>query len=321
MVPSPRVSVVIATYNRARLLAHAIESVRRSTMPEWELIVVGDACTDGTEAVVRGFDDARISFVNLPENVGEQSAPNNEGVRLARGRYVAFLNHDDMYFPDHLERAVAHLEAEGADLVWSPLLVALPTAGASLPEGARFRLSGVPFGDAYDPRVFVFASAWVFTRELAARVGPWRSARDLYVSPSQEWLFRAWRSGARLRFHPSATVLAVPSSERAGSYLATASPEHDAFASAMHDQPGFRDRALACAALTGERETNGYRFGVSWLEGVRALLFRPVAAAAMAIGAHPYAPFVALRYGRRGSLVSAIRRKTGLAGLGRRQGP
>lgn len=319
MVPSPRVSIVIATYNRARLLAHAIESVRRSTIADWELIVVGDGCSDGTDAVVRGFDDARITFVNLPENVGEQSAPNNEGVRRARGRYVAFLNHDDMYFPDHLERALAHLESERADLVWSPLLVALPAAGGRVSDDARFRLSGVPFGDDYDPRVFVFASAWVLTRELAARVGPWRSARDLFVSPSQEWLFRAWTSGARLRFHPRATVLAVPSSARDGSYLASASPEHDACAAAMREQPGFRDRALASAALSGERDVNRYRFGVSWLAGLRALVFRPVAALAMAVGVHPYAPFVALRYGRRGSLVSAIRRKTGLPGLGGRR--
>ena len=141
------------------------------------------------------------------------------------------------------------------------------------------------------------------------------------MSPSQDWLFRAWRSGARLRFHPCATVLAVPSSNREGSYLATASPEHDACAAAMHEQPGFRDRALASAALSGERDANRYRCGVSWLEGLRALLFRPVAAVALAVGVHPYAPFVALRYGRRGSLVSAIRRKTGLPGLSRRPVP
>ena len=89
----------------------------------------------------------------------------------------------------------------------------------------------------------------------------------------------------------------------------------------MHDLRGFRDRALASAALTNERATNSCRFGVSWLEGLRALLFRPVAAAAMAVGVHPYGPFVALRYGRRGRLVNAIRRKTGLSGLGRRPVP
>lgn len=113
----PLVSIVLATFNRGTVLAHAIESVRRSTLDDWELIVVGDCCTDDTAAVVASFGDARITFVNLARNVGEQSGPNNEGVRLARGRFLAFLNHDDLYFPDHLTEALAHLERTGA--TWS----------------------------------------------------------------------------------------------------------------------------------------------------------------------------------------------------------
>ena len=318
MSAPPRLSVIIATYNRARLLAHAVESVRRSTIDDWELIVVGDGCTDTSAEVMAAIDDPRVTFINLPANAGEQSAPNNEGLRRARGRYVAFLNHDDLYFPDHLETALAHLEREQAALVWSPLLVALPTAPGAGPDSRTFRLSGVPSGDDYDPRIFVFASSWVFTRELAAAVGPWRSARDLFVSPSQDWLFRAWRSGARMRFQPRPTVLAVPSSARAGSYVSVASPEHDGLAAAMLTDPDFRHQAIRSAALTGERAANAFRFGVTWREGLRGLALRPVAAAAIALGVHPYAPFSALRYGRRGNLVSAIRRKGGLAGLGRR---
>ncbi len=311
----PRLSIVIATYNRAALLAHAVESVRRSSIDDWELLVVGDGCTDNSADVIAGLDDPRITFVNLPANVGEQSAPNNEGLRRARGRYVAFLNHDDLFFPDHLETALRHLDREQADFVWSPLLVALPVTPPAPPDVESFRLSGVPFGPDYDPRIFVFASSWVLTRELASRVGPWRSARDLFVSPSQDWLFRAWKSGARMRFQPTPTVLAVPSSARAGSYRSAGSPEHDRLAAAMRTAPDFRHRAIASAALCGERDANAYRFGVVWADALRALAFRPVAAAAMACGAHPYAPFSALRYGRRGNLVSAIRRKTGLPGL------
>jgi len=313
MSSSPRLTVIIATFNRARLLAHAVESVRRQTFEDWELLVVGDGCTDESAAVVAATGDPRVRFINLPENAGEQSAPNNEGLRRARGQYVAFLNHDDLYFPDHLETALACLEHERADFVWSPLLVALPAdEGAA---AATFRLSGVPFGADYDPRIFVFASSWVCTRALVDGVGPWRAARELFVSPSQDWLFRAWRRGARMRVQPRPTVLAVPSSARAGSYLAAGSAEHDRLAAAMRTEPGFRAAALASAALTGERDANTYRFGMRWGESLRALAFRPVAAAAMALGVHPYAPFAALRYGRRGNLVSAIRRQTGLPAL------
>jgi len=311
----PLVSIILATYNRARLVAHAVESVRRSTLSDWELLVIGDGCTDDTAAAMATVGDPRVRFVNLPVNAGEQSAPNNEGLRLARGRYIAYLNHDDLYFADHLASTIAHLERTRADFVWSPLLVALPPDGAN--GASTFRLSGVPFGATYDPRIFVFASAWVCTRALADRVGPWRPPRDLYVSPSQDWVWRAWRSGATLTFHPHPTVLAVPSSARAGSYLASASPEHDRLAAAMADDPTFRDRALASAALSGERDTNRYRFGLTWGENLRALVVRPVAALAMAVGVHPHAPFALLRYGRRGNLVSRIRRQGGLGPLAR----
>ena len=318
MSPPPLVSIVIATYNRSQVVAHAIASVRQSTVTDWELIVVGDRCTDDTEAVVAGFADPRITWVNLAENAGEQSGPNNEGIRRARGRYLAFLNHDDLYFPDHLERSIACCEAAGADLVWSPLLVALPASEGELAQGrAQFRVSGVTPGDDYDPRVFVFASSWLMRRELADRIGTWRSGRETFVTASQDWIFRAWRSGARLRFHPHVGVLAVPASSRDGSYAAARSPEHDHFAGRM-SAPGFREAALERAAIAGERETNRFRFGRAAAAALRGLVFRPASAAALAVGAHPYAPLIALRHGRRGNLVSALRTRTGLGRLRRR---
>jgi glycosyltransferase involved in cell wall biosynthesis len=68
----PRISVVTATYNRSNVLRYAIESVRAQGFQDWELIVVGDACTDDTSEVVAAFADPRIRFVNRAENAGEQ---------------------------------------------------------------------------------------------------------------------------------------------------------------------------------------------------------------------------------------------------------
>lgn len=311
----PLVSVITATYNRSRVVAHAIESVRRSTLADWELHVVGDACTDDTADVVAGFRDERLTFTNLPVNAGEQSAPNNEGLRQARGRYIAYLNHDDLYFPDHLAAAVEGCDRLRADFVWSPLLVLLPGTGDDLAADRwTCRLSGVPLGDAYDPRLFVFASAWLMTRALAERVGPWRPARDTYVTASQDWLWRAWREGAVMKVLPRVTVLAIPASMRRG-YARSGSPEHDYVMRRMADDPAFRESAFERAALQGEREANAVRFGRSPLAALRGWAFRPLAAAAMAVGVHPHAPFSALRYGRRGNLVSAVRRRSGLDGL------
>jgi glycosyltransferase involved in cell wall biosynthesis len=313
---TPQVSVITATYNRPQVLAHAMSSVQHSTLQEWELLVVGDGCLDDTAATVAAFGDDRMRFVNLPENCGEQSGPNNEGVRRARGRYLAFLNHDDLYFEDHLTESVAFCEQTGADLVWSPVLVALPPeAGEGTASGRRFRLSGVPLDEVYDPRLFVFASAWLLTRELAERVGPWRAARETFVTSSQDWLFRAWRLGSRLHFRPRVTVLAVPGGARRGSYATAASAEHEDLANEMRTNPRFREAALEAAAIAGEREANRLRFGRAWPVALRALLFRPASAAAIRAGVHPLAPYFALRHGRRGNLINAIRRRTGVRPL------
>jgi glycosyltransferase involved in cell wall biosynthesis len=76
----PRVSVITATYNRSRVLRHTIASVIAQDFADWELLVVGDAGTDDTADVVASFRDPRIRFFSLPQNVGEQSGPNNAGV-------------------------------------------------------------------------------------------------------------------------------------------------------------------------------------------------------------------------------------------------
>jgi glycosyltransferase involved in cell wall biosynthesis len=306
------VSVILATYNRPAVLEQAIASVQASNYQDWELWVVGDACTDGTAATVAAVGDARVNFVNLTTNFGEQSGPNNEGVRRARGRYLAFLNHDDLYFPDHLSESLGFLKRTNSDLVWSPVLVALPPAAAD--PRRRFRMSGVPAGEAFDPRIFVFASSWVLTRELAAHVGAWRPARDTFVTSSQDWLFRAWRSGARMGFHPRATVLAVPGGARDGSYV-NASVEHDELAAEMRTNPRFREVALESAAIAGEYETNRHRLGRAWPVAFRGLVFRPASAAALRMGVHPLAPYFAVRYGRRGNLINAVRRRTGLGAV------
>ena len=80
----------------------------------------------------------------------------------------------------------------------------------------------------------------------------------------------------------------------------------------MRDDPQFRATALELAAIAGEREANRYRLGAALAESLRGLVFRPVSKVAEVVGVHPLAPFFALRYGRRGNLVNAIRRQTGL---------
>lgn len=100
---TPRVSVIMATYNWAPVLPFSIGSVLDQTFTDFELLVVGDACTDESEAVVTAIDDPRVRWINLPVNTGHQSGPNNEGLRRSTGGVVAYLGHDDLWLPHHLE--------------------------------------------------------------------------------------------------------------------------------------------------------------------------------------------------------------------------
>lgn len=106
----PLVSVVIPAYNAVRFLPDSIPSVLTQTWTDLELIVVDDGSTDGTAACVRTFDDPRIRLVSQA-NRGLAGARNG-GIRAARGRYIAFLDADDLWHPEKLARHVQHLQAQ-----------------------------------------------------------------------------------------------------------------------------------------------------------------------------------------------------------------
>ncbi|WP_127792773.1 glycosyltransferase family A protein [Agromyces sp. LHK192] len=104
------VSVILPTYNRARLIERAIGSVLSQTHRELELIVVDDGSTDDTAALVEQVGDERVSFIRQ-ENAGAPSA-RNRGVAAARGAWVAFQDSDDEWDPGFLESVVARAAPE-----------------------------------------------------------------------------------------------------------------------------------------------------------------------------------------------------------------
>jgi glycosyltransferase involved in cell wall biosynthesis len=102
---TPTVSVVIATYNYARFLPQALDSVLRQTFQDFEVIVLDDGSTDGTDAVVaRYLGDKRIRY-RRAQHLGQPRAK-NAGLREAHGRLIAFLDADDAWLPTKLERQV-----------------------------------------------------------------------------------------------------------------------------------------------------------------------------------------------------------------------
>ena len=106
---TPKVSVIIPTYNRAHLVGRAIRSVLNQTYQDFEIIVVDDGSTDNTEEVVKSFNDPRIRYIRHEKNRGG-SAACNTGIRAARGEYIAFQDSDDEWLPEKLEKQMQVFE-------------------------------------------------------------------------------------------------------------------------------------------------------------------------------------------------------------------
>ena len=106
---NPTVSIIIPTYNREKLIGKAIKSVLEQTFSDFELIVVDDASTDQTQTAVEQFQDLRIRYLHHQKNAGVCAA-RNTGLAAAQGRYIAFLDSDDEWRSDKLEKQIARFE-------------------------------------------------------------------------------------------------------------------------------------------------------------------------------------------------------------------
>jgi glycosyltransferase involved in cell wall biosynthesis len=112
--PTPRVSVVIPTYNRGRMVCEAIDSVLAQDFPAYELIVVDDGSSDDTRRVLAGYG-ARIRVLQRPHR--GVSAARNAGIQAARTELIALLDSDDLWLPAKLTRQVAYLDARPEEAI------------------------------------------------------------------------------------------------------------------------------------------------------------------------------------------------------------
>jgi hypothetical protein len=109
-VSTPRVSVIMATYNGARYVRQSINSLLAQTLPDFELIVVDDCSTDATPAILQSIADPRLLVLRNAQNIGVVES-RNRCFAQASGTYVAMLDHDDLSRPRRLEQQAAYLDA------------------------------------------------------------------------------------------------------------------------------------------------------------------------------------------------------------------
>lgn len=113
MGDSPRVSVVIPAHNAAGTLAATVSSVLQQSFTDFEVLIVDDGSGDQTYAVAKGVDDPRVSVIQQ-KNLGAAGA-RNSGIEAAAGDYIAFLDADDLWYPEKLGRHLEFMDAEGAE--------------------------------------------------------------------------------------------------------------------------------------------------------------------------------------------------------------
>lgn len=106
------ISIVMPCYNSGTFIRQAIESVRNQTYRDWELLVVDDGSTDNSADIIKGMEqtDGRIKYLKTNAPSGSPIVPRNIGVKNALGRYIAFLDSDDAWLPNKLERQMKMFE-------------------------------------------------------------------------------------------------------------------------------------------------------------------------------------------------------------------
>jgi glycosyltransferase involved in cell wall biosynthesis len=225
---SPRVTVIIATYNWSTVLPFAIDSVLGQTMRDFELLVVGDGCTDDSEQVVAAIDDPRVRWINLPENTGHQSGPNNRGLQEARGEFIAYLGHDDLWLSHHLQCATDKLQETGCAFVHSLLIRLAPGEDVGIPvlPKPQYGWGGPP-------------SCTVHRRSVVDAIGGWKDYRELFVPPEIDFFHRAQAAGFKAAFVPRLTCIKFPASQRKNVYRERPSHEQAVWVQRMRSDPDF----------------------------------------------------------------------------------
>lgn len=172
------VSIVVPARLAAAEIGAALDAIGRQSYRSWELIVVEDGSADGTDRVVAEFarrcSDHRIRFVRHPQSLGPAAA-RNTAFTEARGAFIALLDADDQWLPDHLEASLQRLEYESADIVYSSTVMVDHQSGLPLGIWGPTAEDLARFPTTLLTRNFIVPSATVFRRQVLDLVGGWPS--------------------------------------------------------------------------------------------------------------------------------------------------
>ena len=115
------VSIIIPTYNSSFFISQAIESVLVQTYKDWEALVIDDCSTDDSANIIKSYcqKDERIKYLKTEYASGSPTLPRNIGIKNSQGRYIAFLDSDDIWLPDKLEKQLKVFTESEVAIVYS----------------------------------------------------------------------------------------------------------------------------------------------------------------------------------------------------------
>jgi glycosyltransferase involved in cell wall biosynthesis len=177
---SPKVSIIMPTYNRAKFIIEAIQSIRDQTYSNWQLIIVDDGSNDNTEELVAGLKEERIDFIKAGR-IGIGGKIKNIGLQRVTGELISFLDSDDLWETTKLEKQIHALQQ-------------YPEAGFCLTGGYNFKTVGQPvdffyeqrngikydtlFMDYFRSKLPAFTQALLLRKECIALTGSFKEAKS-----------------------------------------------------------------------------------------------------------------------------------------------
>ena len=234
---SPAITVITSTYNWPSVLREAIKTALDQTFSNFEHLIIGDGCTDETEEVVREFNDDRIVWYNLPENTGNQSGVNKVALEMASADWIAYLNHDDLWFPDHLEILVNAFRARDLDMISSLTL--------SIPPYDRDERSiiGLPKLDSNGQiTTNCMTTNVLHTKEAAISAGGWIDWRETTEIPTKNFFRRIRNLRGAYAVVNEITSLKFSSGSRKNCYREKSADEQIFYAKKISEEQDFRYR-------------------------------------------------------------------------------
>jgi glycosyltransferase involved in cell wall biosynthesis len=247
---TPQVTAIIPTFNWSTVLRCSIGSVLDQTFEDFELLVIGDGCTDDSAEVVASFAacDDRVRWINLPQHGGSQVGPNNEGLRQAEGEFIAYLGHDDLWLPRHLELLVSAISA--------------PADGRSMAHGRVLLVNPgrQPFvfphtSWSYRPDEWIPPTSTLYQASALRRVGGWRGhASTGTLDPETDLCARISKEFGPPLLVPRLTSVKLPAAYRKNVYRERPNQEQTTWLSRIREAG---DPEAELELLSGEPDAPG----------------------------------------------------------------